>query len=92
MAVTPVNLASSTAPNWLKEAQESLAAAAHPGGLLGTLQGAAKNKLGTIKTFLANSQNTESTISSSQSVADMVSAVCFGAERAGGIGRIRTGA
>ena len=58
MAVTPVNLASSTAPNWLKEAQESLAAAANPGGLLGTLQGAAKGKLGTIKTFLANSQNT----------------------------------
>jgi len=58
MAIAPINLASSTAPNWLKEAQESLLLSANPGGLLGALQGAAKNQPGSLKTFLANSQNT----------------------------------
>ncbi len=52
--VSPI--ASSTAPNWLKEAQESLAAAESEGGMMGTLQ-AARSQPGTIKTFLANSQN-----------------------------------
>jgi len=32
MAIAPVNIASATAGNWLKEAQESLTAAANPGG------------------------------------------------------------
>ena len=50
------NIASSTASNWLKEAQESIAASENPGGLLGTLQGA-KNP-GSLKQFLSNSQNT----------------------------------
>jgi hypothetical protein len=54
MAVS--SIASSTAPNWLKEAQESIAASENPGGLLGTLQGA-KNP-GSLKQFLNNSQNT----------------------------------
>ena len=56
MPIAPVNAASATAPNWLKEAQESLVAAANPGGLLGTLQDARKVS-GSIKSFLAKSQN-----------------------------------
>ena len=55
MAVSSINIASSTASNWLKEAQESLAT--NPGGLLGTLQSAAKGGDGSIKTFMANSQS-----------------------------------
>lgn len=52
MAIAPINIASSTAPNWLKEAQQSLATS--PGGLLGSL---AARSDGTIKSFLANSQS-----------------------------------
>jgi hypothetical protein len=55
-AIANVNLASATAPNWLKEAQESLINAANPGGLMGALQNS-KYKPGTIKSFLVNSQN-----------------------------------
>lgn len=55
MAISNVNAASSTAPNWLKEAQESLAAAEQPGGLLGALQDSRAGY--SIKTFLAKSQN-----------------------------------
>jgi hypothetical protein len=55
-AIANVNLASSTAPNWLKEAQESLLNAANPGGMMGALQNS-KYKPGTIKSFLVNSQN-----------------------------------
>ena len=54
MAITAVNLASSTAPNWLKEAQESLLASANAGGMLGALAGS-KNP-GSLKSFLANSE------------------------------------
>ena len=53
-AVSPI--ASSTAPNWLKEAQESIAAAENPGGLMGALQDA--RYPGSLKNFLARSQNT----------------------------------
>jgi hypothetical protein len=52
-AVSPI--ASSTAPNWLKEAQESIAASENPGGLLGTLQDARSGS--SLKAFLAKSQN-----------------------------------
>ena len=52
-AVSPI--ASSTAPNWLKEAQESLVASANPGGIMGALQNANGN--GSIKSYLATSQN-----------------------------------
>ena len=55
-AIANVNLASATAPNWLKEAQESLINAANPGGLMGALQNS-KHKPGSIKSFLVNSQN-----------------------------------
>jgi hypothetical protein len=55
MAIASVSAASATAPNWLKEAQESLAASQTPGGLLGTLQDARYGS--SIKTFLAKSQN-----------------------------------
>ena len=57
MAIASVNAASATAPNWLKEAQESLVASESPGGLLGTLQDATAANPGSIKTFLAKSQN-----------------------------------
>jgi hypothetical protein len=51
-AVSPI--ASSTAPNWLKEAQESLAASENPGGLLGALQDA--RYPASLKNFLTKSQ------------------------------------
>ena len=57
MAINRVSpIASSTAPNWLREAQEALLAAENAGGMMGALQGA-RSKPGTIKTFLAHSQN-----------------------------------
>jgi hypothetical protein len=56
MAIASVNAASSTATNWLKEAQASLAASQSPGGLLGTLQDA-RSDPSSLKTFLARSQN-----------------------------------
>jgi hypothetical protein len=52
--VSPINISSATAPNWLKEAQESLAAS--PGGLIGTLADS-KGNLGSISSFLRQSQN-----------------------------------
>jgi hypothetical protein len=55
MAIAAVNAASSTASNWLKEAQESLAAAEAPGGMMGALQDSRAGY--SIKTFLAKSQN-----------------------------------
>jgi hypothetical protein len=55
--IPPVNIASATASNWLKEAQESLLSAANPGGLMGALQNA-RHANGSIKSFLANSQRT----------------------------------
>jgi hypothetical protein len=56
MAIAAINGASSTAPNWLKEAQESIAASAAPGGMMGALQDARSGSY-SIKTFLAKSQN-----------------------------------
>jgi hypothetical protein len=53
-AVSPI--ASSTSSNWLKEAQDSIAASQSPGGLLGTLQDA--RYPASIKNFLTKSQNT----------------------------------
>jgi hypothetical protein len=55
-SIAPTSIASSTASNWLKEAQESLLASQNPGGLMGALQ-SSTNKPGSIKTFLTNSQN-----------------------------------
>lgn len=55
-SIASLNIASATASNWLKEAQQSLVAAESPGGLLGALQAAGKNT-GSIKSYLANSQN-----------------------------------
>jgi hypothetical protein len=57
-AVSPI--ASSTAPNWLKEAQESIAATESPGGLLGALQDS--RYPASIKNFLAKSQSTASNL------------------------------
>ena len=54
MAVSPI--ASSTAPNWLKEAQESIAATENPGGLMGMLQDS--RATASIKNFLIKSQST----------------------------------
>jgi hypothetical protein len=52
-SIPSVNIASSTAPNWLQEAQESLLAAANAGGMMGALQNA-KNP-GSLKAFLRRS-------------------------------------
>jgi len=49
-------IASSTAPNWLKEAQESIAATENPGGLMGMLQDS--RATASIKNFLIKSQST----------------------------------
>jgi hypothetical protein len=57
MAIASINAASSTSSNWLKEAQDSLAASSAPGGMLGALQDSRGNSA-SIKTFLAKSQNT----------------------------------
>ena len=56
MAIAAVSAASSTSPNWLKEAQDSLAASEQPGGMMGALQDA-RSGSASIKTFLAKSQN-----------------------------------
>jgi hypothetical protein len=53
--IAPINIASSTATNWLKEAQDSLVAAENPGGLMGALQDA--RYPASIKNFLTKSQN-----------------------------------
>ena len=55
MAIAAVSAASSTSSNWLKEAQESLAASETPGGMMGALQDTRAGY--SIKTFLAKSQN-----------------------------------
>jgi hypothetical protein len=56
-AIAPISIASATASNWLKEAQEALISAANQGGLMGALQNA-KHADGSIKNYLASSQNT----------------------------------
>jgi hypothetical protein len=58
MAISPI--ASSTAPNWLKEAQESIAATENPGGLMGMLQDS--RYPASIKNFLAKSQSTANSL------------------------------
>jgi len=55
-SIPSINIASSTASNWLKEAQESVAASQAPGGMMGALQDSRANA-GSLKTFLAKSQN-----------------------------------
>lgn len=57
MAIANVNAASATSTNWLKEAQSALAASENPSGLLGTLNDARAANPGSLKTFLAKSQN-----------------------------------
>ncbi len=80
-AVSPI--ASSTAQNWLKEAQESLAASENPGGMMGALQNARGN--GSVKSFLATSQtisNAFSLISSSTAEAAFNLAAQMGSQAA----------
>jgi uncharacterized protein with beta-barrel porin domain len=55
--IAPVSAATTTSSNWLEEAQDALAASANPGSKLGTLRNA-KDQMGSIKSFLANSANT----------------------------------
>src|SRR5690348_18130435 len=62
MAIASINAASSTSSNWLKEAQEAIAASASSGGMLGTLQNAARSDPGSLKTFLARSQDTANSL------------------------------
>jgi hypothetical protein len=54
-SIPSINIASSTAPNWLHEAQESLILSANPGGMMGALQNS--KDPGSLKSFLAKSQN-----------------------------------
>ena len=56
MAIAPLNIASATGLNWLKEAQESAAAAEDPGGLMGMLQDS--KYPASIENFLTKSQKT----------------------------------
>ena len=56
MAISPINIASATGTNWLKEAQEAAAAAENPGGMMGALQDS--KYPGSIKNFLAKSEKT----------------------------------
>ena len=56
MAIANVSAASSTSSNWLKEAQDALAASQAPGGIMGALQDARFGS-SSIRTFLAKSQN-----------------------------------
>jgi hypothetical protein len=58
MAIAAVSAASSTSSNWLKEAQDSLAASETPGGMMGALQDS-RSGSSSIKTFLARSQNSQ---------------------------------
>jgi len=55
MAIAAINAASSTASNWLKEAQDAIAASESPGGMMGALQDSSSGY--SIKAFLAKSQN-----------------------------------
>lgn len=57
MKIAAFNAASATATNWLKEAQESIAASSAPGGMMGALHDARTGDY-SIKTYLAKSQNT----------------------------------
>ena len=56
MAISPINIASATGVNWLKEAQEATAASEDPGGLMGMLQDS--KYPASIKNFLTKSQKT----------------------------------
>jgi hypothetical protein len=56
MAIASVNAASSTSNNWLKEAQDAIAASESSAGMMGALQDS-RGDTGSIKTFLAKSQN-----------------------------------
>ena len=56
MAIAAINAKSSTSSNWLKEAQESIAASESAGGMMGALQDARSGSY-SIKSFLAKSQN-----------------------------------
>jgi hypothetical protein len=53
--ISKLSAASATSPNWLKEAQESLAASENPSGLLGALH-FARYKPGSLSTVLAKNQ------------------------------------
>jgi hypothetical protein len=58
MAISPINIASATGVNWLKEAQEAAAAAENPGGMMGALQDS--KYPGSLENFLTKSQKTAS--------------------------------
>jgi hypothetical protein len=60
-AISSVSIASSTASNWLKEAQSALLASENPGGMMGTLQNS-RYAPGSVKSFLATSQSNASNL------------------------------
>jgi len=82
-SIPSISIASSTAPNWLHEAQESLILSANPNGMMGALQNA-KNP-GSLKSFLAKSHNNamgfsliaQSTVEASTSLAAQMGAQAF---------------
>jgi hypothetical protein len=57
MAIAPISAASATSSNWLKEAQDAIASSESSGGMMGTLQSAAHNQPGSLRSFLASSQS-----------------------------------
>ena len=78
MAIASINAASSTSSNWLKEAQDAIASAESSGGMMGTLQNASHSDPGSLKTFLANSQNTANNLALiSQSTATSAGALAI---------------
>ena len=62
-SIASINIASSTGANWLKEAQDSLAAASSTGGMMGALANS-KYSLSGSKNFLANSANVANSMAS----------------------------
>jgi len=57
-AIPSINIASSTAKNWLDEAATAIQASQNPDGLMGMLQNAANDgQIGSTRSFLIRSQN-----------------------------------
>jgi hypothetical protein len=63
MAISSINAASATSSNWLKEAQESIAASQSQGGLMGMLNDA-RNDPGSLKSVLTKSANAAASLAS----------------------------
>ena len=62
-SIPRISIASSTAPNWLAEAQSAIAASTSSGGMIGALQNS-KYSLSSSSNFLANSANVANALAS----------------------------